>query len=416
MIGVVDSIMVGHVGVVPLAAAALANRLFVLVMVIGMGMTMALTPLVAEAIGAKRPEQCGKVLQQGIIISTMMGFILAAAIMAIAGTIPFLNQPPDVAREAMSYLRILGISIIPFMIFQAFRQFSEGLSLMWPAMILNIMANGWHIFLNWVFIYGHLGVPAMGLDGAGFSTLITRSIMAFALIAYILKSRHYKSYLGPVFPIKIDWKMCRAIFSIGSGSGLQYFFESGAFTGSAILMGWLGEVPLAAHQIAMNSIAITYMFGLGVSAAAAVRVGNAKGEQNLTGMRRAGFSAFLLSACFMLGFGVLFILFSHIIPRFYTPDLSVVHVASTLLVVAAFFQVSDGVQVVGLGALRGMADVKIPTFITFISYWIIGLPAGYLLAFPLGFRAAGIWVGLLMGLTASALLLFYRFLKKTQFE
>ncbi|HLP57411.1 MAG TPA: MATE family efflux transporter [Candidatus Deferrimicrobium sp.] len=416
MIGVADSVMVGHVGVVPLAAAALANRLFVLIMVIGMGMTMALTPLVAEAIGAKSPEQCGKVLQQGMAISTIMGFILAITVIAMADTIPYLHQPPEVAQSAMSYLVILGASIIPFMLFQAFRQFSEGLSLMWPAMILNIAANIWHIFLNWVFIYGHLGFPAMGLDGAGFSTLITRSVMAFALIAYIMKSRHYKPFLSAVFPIKIDWKTIRTIFAIGTGSGLQYFFESGAFAGSVILMGWLGEVPLAAHQIAMNAIAITYMFGMGVSAAAAVRVGNAKGEQNLTGMRQAGFSAFLLSACIMLGFGVLFILFSHIIPRFYTTDQPVIEVAASLLIVAAFFQVSDGVQVVGLGVLRGMADVKIPTVITFISYWIIGLPAGYLLAFPLGFRAAGIWAGLLMGLTASALLLFYRFHKKTQFE
>jgi len=414
MIGVADSIMVGHVGVVPLAAASLANRLFVLIMVIGMGMTMALTPLVAEAIGAKRPDRCGKILQQGAALAMMMGILLAGAITAIAGAIPYLNQPPGVAREAMSYLGILGASIIPFMLFQVFRQFSEGLSLMWPAMILNIAANVLHIFLNWVFIYGHLGLPAMGLDGAGFSTLITRSLMAFALIAYIMKSRRYKPFLSAIFPFKIDWKIIRTIFAIGAGSGLQYFFESGAFTGAAIIIGWIGEGPLAAHQIAMNAVAVTYMFGVGFSAAAAVRVGNAKGEKNLPGMRKAGFSAFQLSAGIMLVFGVLYILFCRIIPRFYVTDPAVLETASTLLIVAALFQVSDGVQVVGLGVLRGMADVKIPTLITFISYWIIGLPVGYLLAFPFGFRAAGMWAGLLLGLTASALLLFYRFNKKTR--
>ncbi len=414
MIGVADSVMVGYVGVIPLAAAALANRLFAIIMVLGMGMSFAITPFVAQAIGANQREKCPETLKQGMHVSLLTAVILILLTELTADLIPFLNSSPEVSTQAREYLRILGASVVPFMIFQCFRQFSEGLSRMWPAMILNIIANGVNIFFNWIFIYGHFGFPAMGLNGAGYSTLITRLMMATALVIYVLKTEFYKPYLPRFFPIKFDWREMGKIFSLGLGSGLQYFFEGGVFTAATIMIGWINPQSMAAHQVALNSASVTYMFAAGISAAAAVRVGQAKGEKSNLKMRNAGFSAFTLSAIIMSFWAVVFILFCRIIPRFYISDQGVIDLSAKLLIVAALFQVSDGIQVVGVGALRGMSDVHVPTFFSFIAYWVVGLPAGYILAFPLKMNAAGVWFGLFIGLTVFACFMVYRFYKKTK--
>ncbi len=416
MMGIVDSLMVGRLGAAPLAAASLSNSIFFLVLVVGIGMSQALTPLVAQSVGAKQPGNCGILLRQGLLVCFAAGLILAAITFGAAGLVPFLNQPAQVAPLAMVYMRIMGISIIPIMIFQAYRQYSEGLSVMWPAMILTLAANGLNVFLNWIFIYGHLGFPAMGLKGAGFSTLGTRTAMAIVMMVYVLKSRKYKGFYLPVFrfPFQLDRQKIGAIIRIGVATGFQYFFEVGAFTGAAVIIGWMGASSLAAHQIALSAAAFSFMFAIGVSSAAAIRVGNAKGENNREGIRKSGFSALILSVLIMATFAGLFVIFRFTIPRFFITDPGVLSLASSLLIIGALFQVSDGLQCVALGALRGMSDVKIPTIATFISYWIIGLPAGYVLAFPLGLKVWGIWIGLSLGLTASALLLTTRFHRKTK--
>ncbi len=413
MLGVVDSIMVGWVGVIPLAAASLSTRLFSIIIIFGLGMTMALTPLIAEAVGAGHPKRCGALLRQMLPVSVVTMLLLMAFSEGIIFLIPHLNQPPEVVPQAVSYLRILEFSIIPYIFFQVFRQFSEGLSFMWPPMILNILANFMNVFLNWVFIFGHLGFSPMGLRGAGIATFFTRCFMALALIIYVLRSKRYQPFLASFFPFNWDWAVIKSIVRIGSGSGFQYFFEMMAFSGAAVIVGWIDAESLAAHQVALSTAALTYMFANGVSIASAIRVGKARGEKNAVRIRQAGFSAIILGASIMFGFAVLIMILSGIIPHFYGTDPGVIRVASTLLMVVAFFQVSDGIQCVGLGALRGLADVKVPTIAAFISYWLIALPAGYILAFPLGLRAAGIWIGLLLGLTVSAVLLTVRFHKKT---
>lgn len=413
MMGVVDSVMVARVGVIPLAAASLSLRLYVLIMVLGLGITMALTPLVAEAVGSRQTRRCGRLFQQGVWVSLAFGVILAGILTGLTEFLPLLNPPPGVAAEAMPYLRILGASMIPFMLFQAYRQFSEGISIMWPAMILVLAANGLNAFLNWVFIYGNLGFPALGLTGAGLTTLSTRNAVAICLVIYVMRARKYKPFLPRFFPIKLDWPVIKEVVRIGLGSGFQLFFEAGAFSAAAIVIGWMGAVSLAAHQIALNVGALTYMFVLGIAAAAAVRVGQAKGEKSISKMRRAGLAAFILSAGVMLVFGVIIVFTRHLIPGLYMYDPEVVKLASSLLLIVALFQVSDGIQGVGISALRGLADVKTPTIIAFTSYWLIGLPAGYWLAFPKNMGAAGIWVGLLIGLTVAGILLISRFLFKT---
>lgn len=414
MLGVVDSMMVGKVGAVPLAASSLVNGLVFLVVVFGLGMSLAITPLVAISRGKNDHEQCGIILRQALIVNMLVSVVLTLLIFFLSDLIFYLKQPPEVARQAASYARILGYSIIPFMLFQNYRQFIEGLSFTRPAMYVAILANLVNAFGNWIFIYGNLGAPAYGLDGAGYSTLITRIFMALGMMGYVLWSSRFKPY-DPSFRFRgIQWKVIRRVLSIGIPTGIQHFFEVGAFAFSAVIIGWLGSKPLAAHQIALSMASITFMSVLGISAAGTIRVGNALGKQNFHEVRAAGLIAILLAAGVMACFATCFILFRYFLPTLYINNSEVVSIAASLLVIAAFFQMSDGVQAVGLGILRGITDVKIPMFISFVAYWVVGFPTGYLLGFSAGMGVIGVWIGLLIGLTIAAVFFTLRFFAKTK--
>ncbi len=416
MMGVVDSLMVGSVGTVPLAASSFSNALFFLLLVIGLGFTYAITPYVAMAKSKGDSRKCSTVMNAGAIISLAVGAILFVAVIILSNHTHRFDQPAEVAAQASSYLHIIGWSIIPFIVFQIYRQFAEGLSLMIPAMVITIAANIFNALFNWVFIHGKLGFPAMGLDGAGYSTLFTRTLMAVAMVWYILRSPSLRKYKLRLIPGKPERKSVKRIFKLGLGSGMQYFFEVGAFTGAAVLAGKLGSAPLAAHQVAISLASITYMAGLGVSAAASVRVGNALGRKDLTGARSAGVTAVKLTGTFMGLCGIVFTLMRDVMPTWYSEDLNVIALASPLLIIAALFQISDGVQVVCLGALRGMADAKMPTVIAIFSYWVVGFPAAWYLSLHGNMGVKGIWTGLLIGLTLAAILLFLRFIKITSAE
>jgi len=413
MLGVEDSIMVGKVGSDSLAAASLANGLVFLILVIGLGMTLAITPLVAIANGENNHERCGTILRQSVIVNMLFAVILFIVIYALARIIPFLNQPPAVSRFAASYLKILSISIIPIMFFQIYRQVIEGLSFTRPAMYITIFANFFNILFNWIFIYGHLGVPALGLDGAGYSTLFTRILMALAMIFYVKFSVRFKSYQPVLIPRTIDFPIMRKLIEIGLPSGFQHFFEVGAFAFSAIMIGWLGSVQLAAHQIALNLASISFMIILGIAGAGSIRVSNAVGRQQPEDVQKSGIAAIIMAAVFMFSFAVIFISLKNVLPRIYISDMHVIKTAASLLIIAALFQMSDGVQAVGLGILRGITDVKIPLLISFIAYWVIGIPSGYLLGFVFDLDVIGVWIGLFLGLTVSAVFFTLRFLEKT---
>ncbi len=414
MMGVVDSIMVGRLGPTPLAAAALANSLFFLILVIGLGITYAITPLVAMAVGRQRPGECGTVLRQGLLVCLVTAGVLALVILGISRLLPWLNQPAGVTAAVPPYLRILGLSIVPVMVFQVYRQFSEGVSQMIPPMIITIAANVVNAFFNWILIFGHFGLPAMGLVGSGWSTLISRCCMAVALVVFVLKARRYRVYHPDFHYRTVDWSIIRRLLKLGLGSGFQNFFEVGAFAGAAVMIGWLGTDALAAHQIALNLAALTFMCAVGVSAASSIRVGNAMGMKDRQAVRRAGFAALVSAGGMMMIFGVLFVLLRHVLPTLYIDNPRVIEIAASLLIVAALFQMSDGIQVAGLGILRGMEDAKIPTLITFAAYWVIGLPGGYLLGFRLGWGVQGVWVGLMLSLTASAIMLSWRFARNVR--
>lgn len=412
MLGVVDSFMVGRLGAEPLAAAALANGLFFLIMVFGIGMSHAITALVAIAYGENKKEECGIIVRQGLIVNLFFGIILTVLTYFAAELVYFLNQEPIVAKLTESYLVILSLSIIPFMLFQTYRQFVEGLSDTKTPMYIALFANIVNIIGNWILIFGNLGFPALGLDGAGFATLTTRTFMGFTMMLIVIKSLKYKEY-DPTLKFKsLNWNTISQIVKIGFPSGLTYTLEVSAFAFAAVMIGWLGSSALAAHQIAINLASISYMVVLGISAAATIRVGNSHGSKQIIDVKYAGYISIILGLFFMSITGTIFILFNEFLPSLYIDDREVIEMASSLLIVAALFQLSDGVQAVGLGVLKGVTDVKIPMLITLVAYWIIALPLGYLFGFTLKLNIQGVWFGLLIGLTVAAISFVFRFRHK----
>ena len=409
MLGVVDSFMVGKLGAEPLAAAALANGLFFLIMVFGIGMSHAITVLVSIAKGENSEQKCGVILRQGLIVNIVFGIILTVLTFIAAQVVIYLNQEENVAILTKSYLSILSLSILPFMLFQTYRQFVEGLSDTKTPMYLAIFANLVNILGNWILIFGNLGFPALGLEGAGFATLFTRSFMGIGMMMIVIKAKKYKKFDPSLNFKSLNKKVISKIVKIGFPSGLTYTLEVSAFAFAAIMIGWLGSAQLAAHQIAINLASISYMVVLGISAAATIKIGNAVGANNYQDAKLVGYSALFLGIIFMSCTGLLFIIFNKFLPSLYISDLEVIEFASTLLFIAALFQLSDGVQAVGLGILKGLKDVKIPMIITLFSYWIVALPVAYVLGFVFEFNIIGIWLGLFFGLTVAAVMFVFRF-------
>ncbi len=419
MLGVVDSLMVGQLGAVPLAAASLVNGLILLIIVLGIGMSVALTPLVAIAKGSGNHDQCGIILRQGLLVNLVFSILLVLVVYFFADIIYYLNQPYEVAVLAESYLKILSFSIIPFMLFQTYKQFIEGLSFTKPAMIILIFANIVNAFGNWVLVFGNLGMPKLELDGAGFATLTTRISIAVAIFIYVKYSKQIRQYDPTLRFRSINWSVIKKILDLGVPGGFQMFFEVGGFAFAAVMIGWIGAKELAAHQIAINLASITFMVGLGISIAATIRVGNYFGKKDLIGIKNAGYSALFIIAIIMGSFGIMFIILRNFLPALYIEDPVVIEIASSLIIIAAIFQVVDGLQVVGIGLLRGLTDLKAPMVIAFIAYWIIGLPVAYLLGFTFGFGVEGVWISFVVGLSIAAIFFikrFQRFLKVTEFK
>ena len=414
LMGVVDNIMVGRIGYYPLAASALANGIFFLVFVIGMGVTYAVSPIVSNAVGSGKAEQAGNILKQALVTNLFIGVILGIITYYSVGLFHFMHQKEKVVEYAIPYLQILAFSIPMMMTFLTYKHFLEGLSIMRPAMIIVLLANLVNVFANYCLIYGNFGFPRLELNGAGIATLGSRFFMMMMLIIFLNQNMRVKKYKPHLFSYIIDWKVTKELLALGLPSGVQYFFEVGAFFFTAIMIGWFGARQLAAHQIALSIASITYMMVVGVSAAAAIRVAKFVGQGNKLETLRAGLSALTLAAGFMSLCGILFFLTNNILPELYISNIEVKTIAASLILIAAFFQIFDGVQCVGLGILRGISDVTYPTVVTFVAYWIVGIPLGALLTFYFGLNVQGIWIGLSVGLATSASLLSFRFIKKTK--
>jgi MATE family multidrug resistance protein len=408
-VGIADTMMVGRLGALPLAAASLANSIFFVTMMFGIGISMGLTPLVSMGDGKGRFKRISRLFTHSLWINSALGIILFFLIVGFSQFLGVLDQPKAVQELALPYLLIITASLIPMMIFQTFKQFAEGLSQTKQAMFITIFSNLVNVFLNWLLIWGMWGFPEMGMNGAAWATLISRVLMMVLMAAYVLSTKRFAQYHLRFFKVRFSRPMLARILKIGVPTGFQFIFEVSAFSAAAIMMGWIGVNALAGHQIALNLASISYMMATGVATAGMIRVSHFIGKGDLGAMKQAGRVAFGMVAAFMFICALLFFAFRFFLPTLYIDDPEVISLAASLLILAGFFQISDGVQVVGLGVLRGMEDVKVPTLVTFFAYWALGLPLGYLLAFKLGLGESGIWIGLLIGLTITAALLFYRF-------
>jgi len=406
-----DSIIVGHfAGTISLAAVSLVNSIFVIGLVIGLGVSYGITPLIAQHNGRKEYSECGRLLSNGLLINSITGVILFGVISF--GSMLFIDhigQSAEVVLQAKPYLFLMGISLIPLMIFNSFKQFAEGLGFTMQAMLVSVLGNILNICLGIIFVKGLFGVHPMGIKGVGYSTLIDRTLMAMVMGFYVFRSKHFRNYLKDFALRNIDRLRSIKLLKIGAPVAMQYIFEISAFSGAAILIGTISPDAQAAHQVAINLAALTYMAASGISAAAAIRSGNFFGAKRHRELRLSAISNYHIVIVFMSCTALLFTFGNHLLPWMYTTDQKVIAIAAQLLIIAAFFQLFDGTQVVGLGVLRGMGDVNVPTLITLVAYWVIGLPIGYVLGIVYKLGAIGVWYGLVLGLLTASLLLFIRF-------
>ncbi|MCO6175469.1 MATE family efflux transporter [Flavobacterium sp. NRK F10] len=423
VVGIVDNIMVGKLGPSELAAVSLGNSFIFIAMSLGIGFSTAITPLVAEADGKSDVKKGREAFHHGLYLCTILGVILFTIIYFSKPLIVYMKQPDHVVELAKPYLDIVAFSLIPLIMFQAYKQFADGMSQTKYSMWATILANITNISLNYLLIYGIWFFPKLGIVGAAVGTIASRIVM-LAFMHYALKSRHRFQPYFEGFSIKeIKKEVNLKIIKLGSPSAMQMFFEVALFTGAIWLSGSLGTNSQAANQIALSLASFTFMFASGLSVAAMIRVGNQKGLEDYAKLRLVAFSIFLLTVFLEIIFALTFLLLHEHLPKLFLDlkdvenlekNLEVVSVASKLLLIAAIFQISDGLQVVVLGALRGLQDVKVPMYITFIAYWLVGFPISIYLGLFTTLGATGIWIGLSAGLTVAAVILFMRFNSETK--
>jgi len=409
LMGLADTIMVGRVGVVPLAASAFVNALAHLPLVFGLGLLSCIAVQTSQAYGAKRPAEAGEVLRHGLAMSAIIGLLAMLALFALHPLLGHMGQSPEVAAASGNYLLLFGASLLPALIAHGCKQFSDALNHPWLPTLVMLGSVLLNIFLNWILIYGNWGAPALGLEGAGWATLIARIVLATVLIGYVLRATAMRTFHPLRWQIAFSGAQFRTMFTVGWPVGAQHFFEVSAFTLGAIMMGWIGADAIAAHQIAISCAAMTFMSALGIGAATCIRVGHAYGAKQFQRTRRIGFSAIAMAATLMGGFGIVFALAGKPIAGLFIESPTVVALTAQLLIVAAIFQIADGVQVTSLSALRGLSDVRVPAVIAVVAYWFVALPVGYVLAFRAQLGVVGMWIGLAAGLGAAAVGLTRRF-------
>ncbi len=406
-----DSIIVGQfAGTTALAAVSLVNSIFMVIMMIGIGISYGLTPLIAQENGKNNFSECGKLLVNSLFLNLFFGLVLYGLMyFGSVYVINHLQQQPEVVVQAKPYLKLLSISIIPLMFFLTFKQFAEGLGFTKQAMTITILGNIINILIGITLVKGLFGIPSFGISGVGYSTLIDRCLMAIVMCFYVLKSNHFKNYLTYFYNFKFNINCLKRIFNLGAPTALQYTFEVSAFSAAAIIIGTIGTVEQAAHQVALNLASTTYMMASGIAAAATIKTGYNIGSKDFKSLRLSAISSYHIALAFMSFTALLFVVFNNYLPMLYSKDAMVIQIAASLLLIAAIFQLFDGAQVVGLGILRGMGDVNIPTLITFLAYWVFGLPVGYYLSINLEMGVYGVWFGLTLALLLTSILLFYRF-------
>jgi MATE family multidrug resistance protein len=404
-----DNIFLGFIGIEQQAAGILSGNVFTLLMVFSIGMSQGLTPLVAGANVNNQLQQKASLLKNSMLLNFIISVVLFGLASVFAANLSLLNQPEDVAILARPFIEVISFSLVPVTLFFTMKQYTEGLTNTRASMYISIIGNIINIILNYSLIYGKFGLPCLGYMGAAWATFSARVFMAVAFALYIFYNKKLKEIVQPFLREKITYIQLKKLLSIGIGPALQFTFEVAAFACAGIMAGWLGKITLDAHGIALSIAAFTYMFTSGISGAASIRVANYKGLNDWKNIKIAGTAAFVLAGLIMLSFASVFLLFYETLPTFFNKHKEVIEVSSGLLLVAALFQFFDGTQVTGLGVLRGLSDVKMPTVIALTAYWVIALPLAYFLGFPQKLGIYGIWFGLTAGLIFSAVALYLRF-------
>ena len=405
-VGVFDSLMIGKVSVSQLAAVSLATSIFSFILLFCIGLSYGITPLISSSDRGKK--YVSSILYNGMLVNVISSILLVSFVIFTKHLLSYLGQDEEVLFHTYSYLDIICISLIPLILFQTFKQFIEGLGFTKPSMYISVISNVINIVLNAVLIFGLFGFPRLEIIGAAYATLISRVIMFLLILIYCLNDRRFSKYILKT-KFLVNLNHIKDIFRIGFASGLQYIFEVGAFSVATVMTGSIGAIHLAAHQIALNLASISYMIASGIGSASMISLSYYDGKRNFEDMRRSGFASFLLVFILMIVSALVFIIFRNYLPVLYVDDSSVINIASTLLIIAGLFQISDGIQAVGLGILRGIRDIKKPTIVTFISYWIISIPLSYFLGIEYGYGVYGIWIGLSVGLTLAAIFHVTRF-------
>lgn len=406
-----DNLMVAKLGSASLAAVSLSVAIFIIFAIVGLGISFSLPPLVAEAHSGKKYSLIGQYFKHSLIINLSFALIGLVGMLLLAPMLQLMGQEVEVAQLAKPYLSICAWSMIPMMIFQTLRCYSDGMSETMPPMIAMVLGNIINIGLNYMLIFGKWGAPELGVSGAALGTLIARVCMIIILVAILLKWKSLWSYIIDIDFKKYQRKIFKKMLSISIPISLQLLFEVSAVAGVAIIMGILGKEAQAAHQIAINLASIPFLICSGLGMAASVRVGNQLGLKNREGMLKAGISSFVQVLFLMICAASILFFLRGFLPTLYLDDPEVISIASTLLMFAALFQIPDGLQVVTLGALRGAQDVNIPTVVTFIAYWLVGIPIGCILSFYYDLGPQGLWIGLVFGFLVAAVLLQIRFRK-----
>ena len=414
LVGLADNIMVGRLGAAPLAAVSLGNSFVFIAFSIGIGFSLAITPLIAEADGEGDDAKGRKLFQHGLILCSMLGLSMFVMLLLAAPLMRHMDQPEEVVALAMPYLNIVAFSMVPLMVFQAFKQFADGMSKTKYGMNATVLANIVNVILNFMLIYGFWIFPRLELVGAAYGTLISRFVMMSFIFWILYKRPRFKTFFIWMKLTEVRKAIFVKIIDLGFPTAMQMLFEVGVFTAAIWLAGTMGVIDQAANQIALNLSSMTFMIAVGLGVTATIRVGNQKGLKKFGELRRISLSIFLQVFIIEFFFAMGFFLLKNYLPILYIDNVEVIRTAASLLLIAGLFQLSDGMQVVALGALRGLQDVKVPTYITFVAYWIVGFPICYYLGKTLDMGSQGIWIGLLAGLTASALMLLARFKYLTQ--
>lgn len=409
VVAIVDNIMVGQLGATQLAAASFAGVIVMNFFVFGMGVAISLTPLAGHAYSSGRYKKVSMLFQNSLSLNLMLGVIIAGILFAIIPLLHRMGQPVEVVNTAIPFYKLLAISTIPYFAFLSFKQFMEGVGNTRVAMFITIFTNLLNVVLNYVLIYGKLGAPAMGIVGAGVSTLVARCLMPILFFGYVWAKRPYRRFLSFFRMEHFQVAKHRQLLDVGLPISGQMVIEFFALSVSAIMMGWLGTNQLAANQVVLSVVHFTFMISVGISEASTILVSHAFGAKNFTDMRKQAYAGMQMAMGFMLVAALTFIFFGEAIASVFTSNTDVIRFAGQMFLVVALFELSDGLQITALGALRGITDVKRPMVYALLSYLFINIPAAYFFGFVVGWGVQGIWLGFFCGLTVAAFLYIRRF-------